>query len=70
MLESLFDKSVMSLVEVKLRNNLRAYRNEIKRIRDFSNKIIRICEETYPLKVVLLEKISESEYIVSIKIPL
>lgn len=73
MLEFLFNKentSVMRLVEIKLINNLRPYKNEIKRIRDFSNKILTIFEKPYPLEVVLLEEISESEYIVSIKIPL
>lgn len=58
MLERLFEEenaSIPRLVEVKLKNSLMTYKNEAKRIRDFSEKTVRIHEKAYPLKVVLLE---------------
>lgn len=71
MLENLFEKEDMRaprLLEIKLKNNLGAYKNEIKRIRDFSEKKVTLCGNVYDLKVVLLERVSESEYAASIKI--
>ena len=73
MLESLFQKespSVPKLLEIKLKNNLGAYRNEVNRIRDFSRKKVLIFEKPYDLKVILLEKISDTEYKVSIEFSL
>lgn len=71
MLESLFKREntkVPRLLEIKLKNNLGAYKNEVNRIRDFSEKRIILCGKVYDLNVVLLEKVSESEYAASIKI--
>ncbi len=71
MLEDLFQKEtafIPKLVEIKLKNNLGAYRNEAKRIRDFSEKRVMLCGKIYDLEVILLEKVSEVEYEASIKI--
>lgn len=71
MLESLFKQetaTVPRLLEMKLKNNLGAYKNEIPRIRNFSEKKVMICEKTYDLKIILLKKVSETEYETSIKI--
>lgn len=73
MLEALFGngtEKVPRLLELKLRNNLGAYKNEVKRIRDFSEKIVILCGKVYDLSVILLEKVSESEYAAAIKIAL
>lgn len=55
-------------MEIKLKNNLVAYRNVAKRIRDFSEKRVMLCGKIYDLEVILLEKVSEAEYEASIKI--
>ncbi len=71
MLERLFEEetaSIPRLVELKLKNSLSSYRNEAKRIRDFSEKIVRLHENVYPLKVILLKRVSKSEYEASINI--
>lgn len=71
MLEDLFEKetdSTRELVEIKLKNSLWPYRNEVKRIRDFSEKRVMLCGRIYDLKVVLLEKVSQGEYEASIKV--
>lgn len=71
MLEDLFEKetdSTRELVEIKLKNSLWPYRNEVKRIRDFSEKRVMLCGRIYDLKVVLLEKVSQAEYEASIKV--
>lgn len=71
LLEDLFQKetaSIPKLVDVKLKNNLGAYRNEVKRIRDFSEKRVTLFGKIYDLKVVLLERVSQEEYEASIKI--
>lgn len=71
MLESLFEKECLKvprLLELKLKNNLGAYKNEVSRIRDFSQKRVILCGKVYDLNVVLLEKISELEYAASVKV--
>lgn len=71
MLEDLFQRetpSIPKLVEIKLKNNLGAYRNEVKRIRDFSEKTVILCGRIYDLKVVLLKNESGEEYRASIRI--
>ncbi len=71
LLEELFQKetsSVPKLVEMKLKNNLGPYRNEVGRIRDFARRRVMLCGKTYDLKVILLEKMSQLEYKAAIKI--
>lgn len=71
LLQELFQKETVSipkLVEIKLKNNLGAYRNEVKRIRDFSEKRVMLFGKIYDLKVVLLESVSEELYEASIKV--
>lgn len=41
--------------EILHKNSLMTYKNEAKRIREVSEKTVRIHEKAYPLKVVLLE---------------
>lgn len=72
MLEALFEEDnsfVSTLLDVKLKNILRPYKNEIGRIRDFSERKIKIGDEIYHLKVIILEKESESIYAATINIP-
>lgn len=73
LLEGLFENEtakVPGLVKIKLKNNLGAYKNEVKRIRDFSGKRVILCGKEYDLSLILLEKVSESEYAAAIKIAL
>ena len=71
MLEDLYQKesgTVSRTLEIKLKNSLGPYKNEVKRIRDFSEKEIMLCGKVYDLQVILLEKESESEYTASLRI--
>jgi len=71
MLEDLHQKesgTVSRTLEIKLKNSLGPYKNEVKRIRDFSEKKVMLCGKVYDLQVILLEKESESEYTASLRI--
>lgn len=71
MLEDLYQKesgTVSRTLEIKLKNSLGPYKNEVKRIRDFSEKKVMLCGKVYDLQVILLEKESESEYTASLRI--
>lgn len=73
LLELLFehtDSSVPRLVQLKLKKNLMAYRNESIRLRDFAEKRVNIGEKTYDLQVFLLEKISDTECEATVKMAL
>nr|WP_302227377.1 hypothetical protein [uncultured Marvinbryantia sp.] len=73
LLELLFehtDSSIPKLIELKLKKNLMAYRNENVRLRNFAEKKVNIGEKTYDLRIFLLGKISETEYAASIKMSL
>ena len=73
MLEALFGNDTVKvprLLELKLRNNLGAYKNEVKRIRDFSEKVVILRGKAFDLSVIFLEKVSESEYAAAIRISL
>lgn len=64
LLERLFvsgDAPISKLVEIKLKNSLRPYQDEIRRMRYFSERKVEISGRMYELQVYLLEKISESE---------
>lgn len=70
-LEELFNSTnpkVSKLSELKLKKNLAPYMGEVKRIRDFSNRIVKINNQIYHLQVFLLNKMNDEEYITSIKI--
>lgn len=56
------------LVDLKLKKNLAPYMNEVRRIRDFAGKIVRINEKEYPLSVYLLNKVSGTEYVTAIEL--
>lgn len=62
--------SVAKLVDLKLKNNLRPYENEIGRLRDFSREKIRISGQAYDLHVFLLEKVSALKSVVSVEVAL
>lgn len=73
LLESLFeyaDSSIPRLIELKLKKNLMAYRNESIRLRDFAEKRVNIGEKMYNLWIFLLEKTSATEYAANIKLAL
>lgn len=70
-LEELFNSTnpkVSKLSELKLKKNLAPYMGEVKRIRDFSNRRVKINNQIYHLQVFLLNKMNDEEYITSIKI--
>lgn len=56
------------LISLKLKNNLRPYMGEAKTLRAFADKKIEINGVLYPLHVFLLDKISDTEYMTSIKL--
>lgn len=70
-LEKLFYNSnskVSKLSELKLKKNLAPYIREIEKIRNFSNKMIKIGNRTYKLHVILLEKMDDAIYTASMEI--
>lgn len=70
-LEELFYNSnskVSKLSELKLKKNLAPYIREIEKIRNFSNKMIKIGNRTYKLHVILLEKMDDAIYTASMEI--
>lgn len=71
LLERLFvseDAPISKLVEIKLKNSLRPYKDEIRRMRYFSERKVEISGKIYELQVYLLEKISgvESKTVIEI----
>ncbi len=70
-LEELFYNSnskVSKLSELKLKKNLAPYIREIEKIRNFSNKMIKIGNRTYKFHVILLEKMDDAIYTASMEI--
>ena len=57
-------------IELKLKKNLMAYRNENVRLRNFAEKKVNIGEKMYDLRIFLLGKISETEYVARVKVAL
>lgn len=51
-----------TLLSLKLKNNLNAYKNEVVKIKDFANHIIKIGDNTYEMKVFILKQINNLEY--------
>lgn len=58
---------IPSLVSIKLKNNLRAYKSEIESLYNFSDKKIAINKEIYSLQVFLLQKVNDTDYETTIK---
>lgn len=70
-LEKLMTKevnSVPTLVNMKLKNNLRPYVTEIQHLYNFSEKKIVIRDNVYPLYVFTLQKINKTDYELNIKL--
>lgn len=61
-------QSVPTLVNMKLKNNLRAYETEIEPLYNFSEGKIAIGNVIYPLNIFILQKINETDYEVNIKL--
>lgn len=71
-LEKLFTNEqdqILSLIELKMKTNLRPYRNEVERLRNFSDGKLKIGERTYQMQIYLLEKTNDEEYVVSVILP-
>lgn len=62
------DTQVSRLISIKLKNALNPYANEIERIRDFSEKTVKISGQIYELQVFLLKQIRIAQYAISIKV--
>lgn len=60
--------SVQSLVWYKLKNNLMPYVNEANKIRNFANKKVEIDGTLYELSVYILQKVTECEYVICIRV--
>ncbi len=61
-------ESVPTLVNLKLKNNLRPYEKEIEPLYNFSERKIVIGNNVYPLYVFILQKINETDYEANIKL--
>lgn len=60
------EENVPMLVATKLKNTLRPYENMIQPLKNFSQRILEISGMKYELQVYLLEKISDTEYKITI----
>ena len=70
LLEQLLDKGDIQaspLITLKLKNDLRPYRGELKNLRAFAEKKIKINEKRYDLHVFLLDQTGDGEYRTSLK---
>lgn len=59
-------ENMQDLLWIKLKTTLKPYSSEIKKLKNFADKKVCISGQTYDLKVFILEKQSETEYVVMI----
>lgn len=59
-------QNMQELLWVKFKTSLKPYSSEIVKLRDFANKKVFISGQMYDLKVFILEKQSDTEYITAI----
>ena len=59
-------QNMQELLWVKFKTSLTPYSSEIVKLRDFANKKVFISGQMYDLKVFILEKQSDTEYITAI----
>lgn len=68
MIKSQEEAKVSPLISLKLKNRLRAYESEVKPLCNFADKKITINGKEYDLQVFLMQKKSDSEFEITIKI--
>lgn len=61
-------ENIQPLVWYKFKTNLMPYISEVKKIRNFANKTVEIEGMPYQLRVFMLEKVTDLEYVVCVQV--